>query len=394
MTLVPTDYAKPGHGFERELRFPALEIRQGPERLLYSFAVDGKLLSLFATVSRIQRGESHRVKGYQRPEVLRHIAEIRDYLESERPMIPNAIVIAFDSRVRFEPAEVQQIAPGYSRMGTFIIPVDPAAADEEKPGWIVDGQQRTAAIREARIEQFPICVSAFIAENHHVQKEQFILVNSTKPLPKGLIYELLPETESKLPGMLQRRRFPTVLLEHLNYDEDSPLREMIQTPTNPEGLVKDNSVLRMLENSLEEGALHRYRDPYTGAGTIEPMLKLLKHFWAAVRYVFADAWGVAPRKSRLMHGAGIISLGFVMDAIADQCRIGDIPTEGDFRKALEPLADICRWTHGYWEFGQGLQRKWNEVQNTPKDIQLLADYLLKQYRRLMWTRELPPAVNE
>ena len=30
------------------------------------------------------------------------------------------------------------------------------------------------------------------------QTEQFILVNSTKPLPKGLIYELLPGTEATL----------------------------------------------------------------------------------------------------------------------------------------------------------------------------------------------------
>jgi hypothetical protein len=35
--------------------------------------------------------------------VLSHISEIRDYLESDNPMIPNAIVVAFDRRVRFEP---------------------------------------------------------------------------------------------------------------------------------------------------------------------------------------------------------------------------------------------------------------------------------------------------
>jgi hypothetical protein len=40
------------------LRLPALEVRQGPGRTLYSFAVDGKLLPQFTTVSRVRRAES------------------------------------------------------------------------------------------------------------------------------------------------------------------------------------------------------------------------------------------------------------------------------------------------------------------------------------------------
>src|SRR4051794_4991208 len=87
------------------LRLPALEVCQGPNRTLYSFAVDGKELCQFTTVSRVRRGECSSIEGYQRPEVLSHIAEIRAYLESDNPMIPNAVVVAFDHRVRFEPAE-------------------------------------------------------------------------------------------------------------------------------------------------------------------------------------------------------------------------------------------------------------------------------------------------
>src|SRR5260370_37970026 len=33
-------------------------------------------------------------------------------------------------------------------------------ADVDRPGWIVDGQQRIAAVRAAYIESFPICVVA------------------------------------------------------------------------------------------------------------------------------------------------------------------------------------------------------------------------------------------
>ena len=47
------------------------------------------------------------------------------------------------------------------------------------------------------------------------QRSQFILVNNTKPLPTGLINELLPATEGELPVALLRRRYPAVLLEQL-----------------------------------------------------------------------------------------------------------------------------------------------------------------------------------
>src|SRR5437867_2372861 len=123
------------------LRFPALEIRQGMNRTLYSFAADGKDVYSFATVSRIRRENQGEVCGYQRPEVLSHIAEIRKYLECSDPMIPNAIVIAFDDRVRFEPFD-DSGSSSFSRPGVLVVPVNEGVADHEKPGWIVDGQQR------------------------------------------------------------------------------------------------------------------------------------------------------------------------------------------------------------------------------------------------------------
>jgi DGQHR domain-containing protein len=254
----------------------------------------------------------------------------------------------------------------------------------------VDGQQRIAAIREASIDQFPVCVVAFITEDDQEQREQFILVNSTKPLPKGLIYELLPTTRAKLPSLLQHRRFPAYLLDRLNHDDVSPLRGLVRTPTVIAGLIKDNSVLKMLENSLSDGLLYRFRDANDGGGDAEAMLRVLHAFWRAVAETFPSAWGLPPRRSRLMHGAGIVSIGFVMDAIADRYRQTGLPTFEQFRADLEPLRTVCRWTDGYWDFGPGDQRKWNEIQNTHRDIQILANYLLVQYKALVWNQPQRP----
>ncbi|MGW4126968.1 DGQHR domain-containing protein DpdB [Amycolatopsis japonica] len=362
-----------------EIRIPALEVQQGPNRTLYTFAIDGKQLPRVATVSRVRRDEDAHLQGYQRPAALAHINAIRRYIESPDAMLPNALVVAFDKRVMFESTE-RRSPKAYSRSGTLVIPVDDAWGDADKPGWIVDGQQRSSAIRDAQVQQFPVCVTAFITDDQSQQRSQFILVNNTKPLPKGLIHELLPTAIGELPPQLQARRYPAMLLERLNHDADSPMRHRIQTPTMPEGVIKDNSVLRMLENSLTDGALHHYRNASTGGGRTEDMLTLVKTFWTAVSTVFADAWALPPRKSRLTHGVGMISLSFVMDAIADVLvEKGDLDLDG-FVSELSRLDAACHWTSGVWEMTDGTQRKWNDLQNTPRDIQLLTNHLLSEYR--------------
>lgn len=372
------------------LQIPALKIQQGPQRSLYCFSIDGKHLSNIAAVSRLHRQDESTVAGYQRPEVYSHIQEIRDYLESESPMIPNALVVAFDSRVKFDTVSGFPVDSGFSKPGVLSIPLPSEEPDWEKPGWVVDGQQRLAAIREAEITSFPMAVVAFITESDKEQREQFILVNSTKPLPKGLIYELLPTTNAKLPSLLHRRRYPAKIMDLLNTRTDSPLKGMILTQTCRTGVIKDNSVLKMIENSLSDGVLYRFREPDTGEGDTEQILKVLQDYWKAISQVFPDAWGLNSRKSRLMHGAGVVSMGFVMDAISDRHRKQGCPSFVQFQKDLLPLKEICRWTEGYWDFGGGQQRKWNEIQNTPPDVQLLTNYLLRMYRELVWNRGNTP----
>ena len=367
------------------LQVPALEVSQGSGRTLYSFAVDGKQLPSIATVSRLRRDEDSGIQGYQRPEVLTHIAAIRRYIESEAPMIPNALVIAFDKRVTFTPLPGAS-RTAYSCPGLLSIPLVDDTSGDDKPGWIVDGQQRSAAIRDARVSSFPICVTAFITDSDDEQRSQFILVNSAKPLPKGLIYELLPATTGTLPIPLQLRKFPSLLLRRLNCEVRSPLYRLIRTPTMPDGKIKDNSVLKMLENSLSDGALYRFRDLGSGEGNDDTMMNLLIDFWSAVRDTFPDAWDKPPRKSRLMHGVGIVSMGFLMDAIFDRYSRNRIPTEADFQADLQELSDVCRWTTGYWDFGPGAQRKWNELQNVSRDIQLLTSYLLYEYKARVWSK--------
>lgn len=360
---------------------------QGPDRTLYTFVAESQSLDKVTTVSRIARPEDGTVEGYQRPEVGTHINSIKNYLLSEQPMLPNALVVAFNQEVTFEEDKGDYEDNRSIRRGSLVVPFDPNAPGQ-KPGWIVDGQQRMAALKEANRESFFVCIVAFIAKRQEEQREQFILVNATKPLPKGLIYELLPQTDCVLPVSFQKRRFPAYLMELLNRQRDSPFYRKIKSHTNPAGVIQDNSVLRMIENSLADGALYKFSEGYQGRADTQAMLQLLKNYWRAVSDTFGKAWELSPKQSRLTHGAGIISMGYVMDAIADRLRGSQAPDQEAFAKDLHKLAPACRWTYGYWEFGPGAQRRWNEVQNTANDIRMLTTYLLFQYKSLIWNDSL------
>lgn len=359
-----------------EIRLPALRIRQG-DKAIFAFGVDGKRIHEFATVSRVQRTETQ-LHGYQRPEVLSHIRAIRRYLESEEAMLPNAVVLAFDERVVFEPSE-RVSAVDYVSVGELVIPVDEALPEEQKPAWLVDGQQRSAAIRDADLGEFPVAAVGFIARSEGDQRSQFILVNNTKPLPKGLIHELLPDTVGQLPPSYAKKRLPAEVLVRLNLGDGGrggPFVGRIATPTTPDGYIRDNSVLKMIENSLYEGALYQYRDPVNGLGDIDEMVNHLNEFWRVVQYVFPEAWVLPPLKSRLTHGAGIQALGFVMDALTDGVSAPDL-LGLDLERTISGLRDHCAWTSGVWNFGPDQVRRWNGVQNTPTDVKLLTGHLLR-----------------
>lgn len=358
------------------IRLPALRIQQG-RQYIYAFGVDGKQIHDFATVSRVHR-DGYQLQGYQRPEVLSHIKAIRRYLESDGAMLPNAVVLAFNETVTFE-ASTAASPVGYTTIGEIVIPVDESSPDDKKPAWVVDGQQRSAAIRDASLDEFAIAAVGFIAQGEEVQRSQFILVNNTKPLPKGLIHELLPNTLGHLPLAYARKQLPAHVLARLNWGPrglGTPFAGRIATPTMPDGYIKDNSVLKMIENSLYDGALYQYRDPDDGTGDVDQILLHLNYFWTVVEVTFPEAWKLPPAKSRLTHGAGIQAMGYAMDALTDGTPATELPGL-DLERKIDRLRLKTAWTEGNWEFGGDEVRRWNRLQNTPNDVRLLTGYLLR-----------------
>ncbi len=370
------------HADNSDLVIRALRTQQGDGLTVYAFFVKGGDVVRLADISRIERSDSEGLKGFQRTEIKNHVKGIVDYLNNGQVLFPNAIILAMSPEVVFKasrgtkPTGDESIAES----GTLHIPIH---KEGNRVAWIVDGQQRSLALSQAKNKSIPVPVIGFVSNSLEVQREQFILVNKAKPLPIRLINELLPETSGLiLPKDLSSRKVPSELCNLLNQDKSSPFYKLIKRVSddkkNSSAVVTDTAVITMIRNSTNNplGALSQFRSANGKDGIdLQGMYRVLCTYWSAVRDTFPDAWGKDPRKSRLMHSTGILAMGVLMDRI--YARLSGIDEDlKSIKRELERIESSCRWTSGTWDL-IGIQ--WNEIQNTPRDIKRLQDVLVRAY---------------
>ncbi len=346
----------------RQYAFVAVGAKQSRSIRVFTFPATAEQVLATCEISRIGRTAEGELFGFQRPQIAGHIQEIRDYLRSPAAVLPNAIVVGFLGGVRVRP----------QGDGTFRLTV---STGRGKPGFVVDGQQRLTALSQADLKSFQVFVSCVLCDSEEELRRQFILINNTRPLPKSLIYELLPEVDA-LPKRLTSRAFAAALTERLNYTPKSSLLGLIHMHTNPDGVIRDTALQKVIMNSADSGALREH----THASTRGDFgFELLSNFYGAVADTFSDAWsGHTPKTSRLVHGAGVVAMGYVMETLFSK---SGSASRRRFADGLEPLRRHVAWTSGRWSFPDGSVLPWDEIENTSRQIQRLALYLVSVVKR-------------
>jgi len=363
-------------------KFHAVSVTLPGRRQLYAFPINGSEILDIASVSRIDRTDQGRLQGFQRDVIKRHIQEISRYIKTKDAMIPNAIVIAFsDERVRFKP-EKGSTGVDNGELGVLFVPIYPADDESRRPGWIVDGQQRTFAIKESKVKNFPVMVCAFKEPDEEVQAQHFVNVNSTKALPRALVNELLPRLGS-VPERLTKRKAAAALAQCLAFDKNSPMKGIVNTATHKRGVIQLNSLIQPLEALLNNPLtfLGSRVDANDVISDVAALVMPMKAYWLAVKRVFPEAWGLKTTESRLMHGVGIWAMMHLMSRVIDN--MDGRPGADVIEEELQLIAPYCHWTRdsGDWEdldaFGR--HQAWNFFENTPQHKQLLTSYIVRKY---------------
>lgn len=346
-------------------RFTAVRAQQAEGHDVFVFAAHPSDVLSFAEIDRVARADDGQLRGFQRHQVASHIRDIRDYLARDDALLPNAVIVAFLDSVKIR------------NLGDGVVEVEIVAVDGAKPGFVVDGQQRLTALSGIEKPNFQVFVSALVCKDYNELRQQFVLINNTRPLPKTLIYELLPNVEG-LPERFTQRKFSARIVDLLNFTRGSSMYGEIRQHTNPTGVISDTAMQRLIMNSASDGAIRclmKYEDRDDRA------FHLVSEFFQAVANVYAPAWkGMTPRFSRLRHGAGIVAMGFVMDHLFS---IEGATERHQFEEGLRLLAPYTAWTSGQWRLEAWDTRPWNGIQNTPSDIDLLTRYLVSSLKKAL-----------
>lgn len=357
----------------------ALRTLQGRE-VVYSFFLRGNDVARVADIERVGRDRHDKLKGFQRPEIQKHVQSILEYLNNGTALFPNAIILAISPEVEFTQSRgpKRKGALDLAEAGYLQIPLREPG---QRVAWVVDGQQRSIALSKTSNTELPVPVIAFVSDDLEVQRQQFIVVNKARPLPQRLIDELLPETAGVLlPRDLASRRVPSELCNTLNKDKTSPFFGLIRRPSLQDGnvgVVIDSAVVGMIKDRIESplGALGQLKGFGSKPAELGRMYELLVAYWSAVKKVFPHAWGKPVQQSRLMHSAGISAMGMLMDRIAAKIDLSN-DAHGRFEAELRHIAPNCAWTHGIWPY---INVPWNGVEHTKRSVKALAEVLSRLY---------------
>lgn len=360
------------------LTFAALRVEQRKDTPLYIFGVNGRTIPQFAAVSFAARSSEGVLAGYQRERVASHISQIRSYLSTEEALLPNAVVVAFNGSVKFLPTG-GAVLSRWGTPGRLTIPLP--GPREKKPGLIVDGQQRVSALAQLPpSRQFPVVVISFSSDSIELQRQQFVLVNKTRPLPRDLLNELLPSVDSNIPMSWQKRRIASAVVQEVRFDKASPFYGRVRgLGTVGEGCnISMSALISVIETSIRRGGA--LAENSEGAvADVEAMAEIVNVFYSGVKKVWPSAWDQTPWTSRLVHGVGITALGRLMDVVMSEVDASRPRAVSSVERRLRKIESKCAWTAGSW--GDPLNCPWNGLQNTSQDKRRLAEYLLESYRR-------------
>jgi DGQHR domain-containing protein len=343
---------------------------------VYTFFLPGALVLEIADICRVARSDQG-LDGFQRDAIQRHIAGMVDYLNGGDVLFPNAILLAISPQAAFSRSRGPTPA-GLIEAGDSGVLRLPRPSDGSKCAWSVDGQQRSMALAKATDRDRPVPIVAFVSDDVQRHREQFILVNKARPLPRRLVDELLPEIDvARLPADMAMRQIPSALVNRLDSDPASPFFGIIRRPTSakdPTRVVLDAALVRTLYRQINQplGALALHRSVDGGTSNPGAMYEDVSQFWTSAREAFPAAWGLPPEQSRLMHSAGIEAMGALMDYLVPRANAQANPAAFT-TQVLKRMAPHCAWTGGRWP---DLDCAWNEIESTSRDIRRLSDQLI------------------
>ncbi len=236
----------------------------------FLFVLDAKFIyNRFAVSRRIEDKE----KGYQRSFSKARVNQIKTYIDKEKGILPNSVLVNIDSeKYSYDPKRNKLKFPG----GTSNL------------GFIIDGQHRVWGANKAE-HTIELPVVATIELTTQQQAQLFVKINkSQKGVPVSLYLDLLDITEGVIEDYdnenVSSSRRGIEIVKRLNDDEESPFFDLVRTTGDSGRGIALSEFVNLLKNYIDpkKGKLLNYG--------FEDQYKIFKIYFRAFKSVFLSEW--------------------------------------------------------------------------------------------------------
>ena len=335
-----------------------LRIRQSAKEIpLFLFSVDGKTICQQLGVRRMAwQGGQYPVEGFQRPLDARRVNDIAIYLNEDR-ILPNTLVVAFEGgTLTFDPLPGLDNDPiqvgkitlkgqlSKDKGGVYPLPED------QRIGYVVDGQHRMKAIESSTIEEgaFPVVVSAYCGVDSKFQLSQFYALNQTVPISPSQLALLRTMLDIVPSPKEAHKQAVSQVREILQNKPGSPFEPgvfMKVSKVLPKGNLDVTVVERMIDRAITRTNL-KYKW-HTAPSQIpdanfDHIAQSLFVFWKAFQETFPSYWGQKPKDQRLFSAIGLYTIIEFYNQLMQGVEVLSSQAVPTVKDRIKPFADL-RW---------------------------------------------------
>ncbi len=336
--------------------------------------------------------------GVQRIKHIKWVEELQEGLKSPKAEMWSTAIIYFDidkiEYTKLRDFEDQEI-------GVIIINYDGHVYDANKPGWILDGQQRMWALENIAINTedpdsleligpITIVIGEF-EDNDSNDKLDFIrrtfyITNKTQNLPANFRKDLLATLNESSQEILTKKDKKDTLIasivDDLSKDVDSPFTNLIDMynlglPRKQGEYISRGAMNYVIQEILEYEAFNKENLPIPKSDNRYNFnINLIKDYFNAINYIFLNEWEKPTEESRIRSRLVLTSFASLLSKILHISFALSRDRENRFRVLVQEILKISEDERTQFDINSSLLLN---LKNNQADIRTLAAGLIRIY---------------
>jgi len=336
--------------------------------------------------------------GVQRLKHIKWVEELQEGLKSPKAEMWSTAIIYFEND-KIEYTKLRDFED--QEIGVIIINYDGHVFDADKPGWILDGQQRMWALENIAINSEnsdfleligPITIVIGEFEDNDANdkldfiRRTFYITNKTQNLPLNFRKDLLATLDESSQEILTKKdKIDTLIasiVNNLSSDVDSPFRNLIDIsnlglPRKQGEYISRGAMNYIVQELLEYEAFNKENLPIAKSDNRYKFnIKLIKDYFNAIRFIFLNEWEKPTEESRIRSRLVLTSFASLISKILHISVALSRDRENRFRVLVEELLKISEDERTQFDINSPLLLN---LKNNQADIRTLTTNLIRIY---------------